>query len=505
MAINHQADALKLIDTQLAAVLAAPPALALAVFRDKARIIGDLVAAGSIHERAATMRVLDTASAAGLIEHYGPNAIATITAEEFWPEEAQIARSNRARPVTAQAKSVAELPSASLVPAAPAAAAMSTPAPAAVAPVIAASLDGKRLSVRRASDIAARPIAWLWPGRIGIGKLCLIAGVPGVGKSQFAAFLAAAVTGNQPLPCAEGIAPQGSVIILSAEDDESDTIRPRLDAAGADPARVLIVSSVHIDDGNKRKAFNLQADLALLEQQIAAAPDVRLVVIDPISSYLGRVDSHNNTDVRIVLEPLAELAARLRVAVVAITHFSKGSATRAADRVIGSIAFIAAARSAFMIAADPNDAERRLLVPVKNNLAKVSGGLAFRIGERAVGNNIIASRIEWQSDRVTETADDILAANAERTSDRSDAENFLIEMLGRGENPVTDLMAAAEHAGIPFIAVRRAKKKLRVRVFRKPTESGDSARASRWFWAFAPGPRPADATHARADVDGPCG
>jgi putative DNA primase/helicase len=156
------------------------------------------------------------------------------------------------------------------------------------------SLAGRSLFVRRASEIRPEPIEWLWPNRVAIGKQTMIVGEPGLGKSQLTAFMAAAITTGGQWPCNEGQAPLGSVIILSAEDDAADTIRPRLDAAGADPTRVLIVSAVRSDDGKGRRTFNLQADLDLLEQEIAKAGDMRLVIIDPISSYMGKTDSHRS-------------------------------------------------------------------------------------------------------------------------------------------------------------------------------------------------------------------
>src|SRR5262249_12400926 len=152
----------------------------------------------------------------------------------------------------------------------------------------------------------------------------------------------------------------GSVIILSAEDDAADTIKPRLMAAGADVNRVHIVSAVTLSAGKGRRMFNLQNDLALLEAEIARVGDARLVIIDPVSSYLGNTDSHKSAETRAILEPISEMAGRLRVAVVAVTHFSKGGGTSANNRVIGSVAFVAAARAAFIVTRDPDDESRRL-------------------------------------------------------------------------------------------------------------------------------------------------
>jgi putative DNA primase/helicase len=177
--------------------------------------------------------------------------------------------------------------------------------------------DGTRpaaeLISRCAGDIVPEKIEWIWPNRIARGKHTCIAGEPGTGKSQLTIAIVAAVTIGGEWPCGEGSAPLGNVIVLNAEDSASDTIVPRLLAAGADRARVTLVSAVRNPDGTRR-TLNLQADLALLEREIARIGNVALVIIDPVSSYLGKADSHNNSEVRGVLEPLSEMAERMRVA-----------------------------------------------------------------------------------------------------------------------------------------------------------------------------------------------
>jgi AAA domain len=154
------------------------------------------------------------------------------------------------------------------------------------------------LVICRASEIEPEAISWLWGGRIALGKQTLIAGEPGLGKSQLSISIIAAVTTGGTWPNGEGCAPKGNAIILSAEDGVADTIVPRLMAAGADLDRVHIVSAVRNPDQGSRRTFNLQTDLALLEQKLDLIGDVRLVAIDPVSSYMGAVDSHKNTDVR---------------------------------------------------------------------------------------------------------------------------------------------------------------------------------------------------------------
>jgi putative DNA primase/helicase len=346
------------------------------------------------------------------------------------------------------------------------------------------------LVIKRASEIEPTRISWLWPDRIAIGKQTLIAGDVGLGKSQLTAYLAAAVTKGGQWPCSEGQATPGSVVIFSAEDDAKDTIVPRLHAADADVSRVRIVEAVETDDGkgNKsRRMFHLEADLAQLEAALDEIGDVRLVIIDPISAYLGKVDAHGNSDVRGVLGAVAELAARRSVAVVAVSHWNKSGTGPAVNRVTGSGAFTAAVRAAFMVAKDPDDDERRLFVPMKTNIGPPKGGLAFRLEQRLVGkgNDIVAPNIVWESERITKTADEILAATDHAGPHQSavlEAVDWLQQLLARDAMQATLVQAEAEAAGLSWATVRRAKKVAGIETYRE----GGTGKAGHWFWRLPP-------------------
>jgi hypothetical protein len=350
--------------------------------------------------------------------------------------------------------------------------------------------SGPELIARCAADVKPEPVEWLWLGRIALGKLTLIAGEAGLGKSQVSIAMAAAVTIGGEWPCGEGRAPQGHVVILSAEDGAADTVVPRLMAAGADRHRVDLVSAVRDDDGKSRRAFDLSADLMLLERKISEVDNVRLIVIDPISSYLGsRVDSHVNAAVRAVLEPVSEMAARLRVAIVAITHPPKGTGnTTAINRFIGSIAFVAAARAAFMVTRDPEDDTRRLFLPVKNNLAPLGHGVAFRLEQRIIGDpaeRIVASSILWDDDPVTVTADQALQAldsGGGRTA-ATEAKEFLHGILTDGPMATAQVKREANAAGLSWATVRRAQARLGIRPIRV-AESGDGL-GGRGYWCWS--------------------
>jgi len=340
------------------------------------------------------------------------------------------------------------------------------------------------LVVHCAANIQPERVEFLWPGRFAIGKQSLIAGEAGLGKSQITISMVATVTTGGQWPCGEGLAPRGSVILLCAEDAAGDTIVPRLIAAGADLTKVQIITAVRDDNGRGRRAFNLQSDLQHLEAEIKKIGDVNFVVIDPISSYLGKVDSHVNSAVRGVLEPVSEVASRLRVAIVSVTHPPKGTGSTAINRFIGSIAFVAAARAAFMVTRDPDDADRRLFLPVKNNLALPGKGLAFRLEQRIVGDpgtDIVASAVAWESSPIDMTADAALqAVDAKASSNASptaEAGEFLKEFLATGSVPQSEVKAAAEGNGFSWATVRRAKKRLGIQATKDGMEGG-------WLWVL---------------------
>jgi putative DNA primase/helicase len=292
-------------------------------------------------------------------------------------------------------------------------------------------LEGNAV-VQCLADIEARPIAWLWRGRIARGKPTLIAGHPGLGKSQITASMTAVVTTAGLWPVDRSRAPLGSVLILSAEDDPADKIRPRLEAAGADIAKISILKAVvqYTPTGEElHRGFNLKSDIRQLERAIAEIGDVVLVVIDPISAYIGSTDSHNNADVRGLLAPLSDMASRQNVALVLVSHLNKGGAgTEALMRVTGSLAFVAAARAAYIVAKDPEDEHRRLFLPAKNNIAADTGGLAFRIEPCSIGDGIDTSKVTWESAPVKDvTADDVLKqpTDSEEKSALAEAKVFL--------------------------------------------------------------------------------
>ena len=348
------------------------------------------------------------------------------------------------------------------------------------------------------ADVTPKPIDWLWRNWFARGKVHVLAGEGGRGKSTILCDIASRTTRGEPWPDGSANAGRGSVIILAAEDDPEDTLAPRLLAVGADMQRIYLVRAAG-DPDRTRRAFNLQTDLARLEALIREKGDVSLVILDPVSSYLGKVDSHKNAEVRTVLEPLGDLAARLHVAVICNNHFSKGGGN-ANNRIIGSVAFVNQARAAFIVTPDPDDNTRLLLIPSKTNIGPMSYGLAYRlegVGLEVNANMIVTSRVAWDSSPVTITADQALAACSaagEGKSARSEAEMFLRETLANGPVPQKDVKDAVEGAGLAWATMRRAKNKLGVKTQRVSIGMDGSGH---WVWSLAAATCSADVQDAR--------
>jgi putative DNA primase/helicase len=335
--------------------------------------------------------------------------------------------------------------------------------------------------VVRVADVKAEPISWLWPGRIPLGKVSLISGDPGLGKSLISIALAAHVTCGTRWPVDRTHCPRGDVLMLSAEDDIADTIRPRLEAAGADVARVHVLQMIRDMDKDGAptvRGVSLKRDLAVLDELLTGRPGMRLVVVDPVSAYLGDVDSHNNADVRGLFAPLAELASRHRVAIVAVSHLNKSSGP-AMYRTSGSLAFVAAARAVFAVIKDKDEPSRRLMLPVKNNLGPDSTGLAYVVAQADNGAPMVA----WEPDPVTISADEAMRpTNDEERTATDEAMEWLRDILAGGPMPASEAHKQARQAGISDKALRTARERLSIRSIKEGGPFGTGEQ--RWIWCL---------------------
>ena len=313
--------------------------------------------------------------------------------------------------------------------------------------------------IKELADVEPLPINWFWFNRIPLGMLTLIFGDPSLGKSFLALYMAARVSIGGAWPdgnrMPDNSAPLGSVIILSAEDDLAHVIRPRLDSLGADVSRIISLEGVRVKDEEGRENqeyFNLQHHIPALQQAVRNCKDCKLVIIDPLNAYLGcKIDSHRDSDVRSVLAPLVELAEKNQVAVIAIQHLNKNSTSnKAIYRATGSLAFIAAARTAWLVSKDPSnpDSRRRLLTPAKHNILIDPTGLAFEL---------VDGKVVFENEAVNITSDEALGNTVEAVV-RDEAVAWLRDTLTPGKSLAsTELDKLAEAEGIKSRTLRRAK------------------------------------------------
>ncbi|HEU5340157.1 AAA family ATPase [Edaphobacter sp.] len=312
--------------------------------------------------------------------------------------------------------------------------------------------------LERGDAITIAPVNWLWNGWLAAGKLHLIGGQPGTGKTTIALDLAATVTTGGRWP--DGTrAQRGSVVIWSGEDDPSDTLAPRLLAAGADMSRVHIVTGVR--EGGDIYPFDPAHDTESLCRALAGIEDLRLIVVDPLVSAVAG-DSHKNAEVRRGLQPLVDLAQATRCALLGITHFSKNTGGREpVERITGSLAFGALARVVLVTAkreAEEDTPATSFLARAKSNIGPDGGGYVYGIKQNELSNSGISASVILWGEALEGTARALLD-DAERQDDEArDAVTFLRELLAGGPLPVKEVKRQAEGSGFAWRTVQRAMK-----------------------------------------------
>lgn len=305
------------------------------------------------------------------------------------------------------------------------------------------------------AEVEPSEIHWLMPNKIPQARLTVLVGDGGVGKSFLSLAIAATLSRGADWPGQPGSGGEpGTTVLMSAEDDASDTIRVRLDAAGADCSRIHIIEGVQRSERGEPAYFSILDDLAALEAKIEEV-GARLCIVDPVGAYLLGVDSHRDSSVRTALGPLAGLASRTRCAILSILHINKDrTAPKASDRVCGSVAFSNAARMGWFVGIDPEDESRRVFVPFKHNIIERPEGLAFQLIDGAV---------HWLPGTVALDAEAMLASGNENRTERSEAAEWLTETLARGPLPVAEIRRAAEADCHSWRTIERVKKSLNVR------------------------------------------
>ena len=299
------------------------------------------------------------------------------------------------------------------------------------------------VKIIRMSDVELTPVEWLWKPYLPFGKLSVLQGNPGEGKTYFAMHLAAACTNGKLLPNMERMEPF-NVIYQTAEDGLGDTVKPRLIEAGADLDRVLV-----IDDS--------EVQLTLSDERIERAiieNNARLVIIDPIQAYLGSdVDMNRANEVRPIFMRLGQVAQRTGCAILLIGHLNKAAGMQSLQRGLGSIDIAAAVRSVMFIGKLKHDPTMRILTHEKSSLAPPGVSLAFSLGDEG--------GFRWVGEYDI-TADEMLSGiEPQRETKTQQAKDLICTLLAGGKQVLSeDIDKAALERGIPGRTVRDAKREL---------------------------------------------
>ena len=299
------------------------------------------------------------------------------------------------------------------------------------------------VKIIRMSDVELTPVEWLWKPYLPFGKLSVLQGNPGEGKTYFAMHLAAACTNGKLLPNMERMEPF-NVIYQTAEDGLGDTVKPRLIEAGADLDRVLV-----IDDSD--------VQLTLSDERIEKAiieNNARLVIIDPIQAYLGAdVDMNRANEVRPIFMRLGQVAQRTGCAILLIGHLNKAAGMQSLQRGLGSIDIAAAVRSVMFIGKLKHDPTMRILTHEKSSLAPPGASLAFSLGDEG--------GFRWVGE-YNITADEMLSGiEPQRETKTQQAKDLICTLLAGGKQVLSeDIDKAALERGIPGRTVRDAKREL---------------------------------------------
>jgi len=320
--------------------------------------------------------------------------------------------------------------------------------------------DNLDITLICANDIKPQPIQWIWNGWLARGKLHILAGQAGAGKTTIAIQLAAIISDGGKFPDGSNTLP-GSILIWSGEDSVEDTLVPRLAAANANLGKVYFISDVVSVSRNSKRTFDPSIDMANLIARAESIPDLTLIVLDPIVSAVTN-DSHKNSEVRRSLQPVVDFGLKRNCAILGITHFSKGGQSKSIlDRVTGSLAFGALAR--IVLAAGEivgDDTTKRILCRVKSNIGADSGGFEYSLQEVELESDIYTSRIRWGGYQ-DGSANDLLSPPA--SNNAGDCVDFLKAILANGKMKVKDIFRVGYENGFNQDQLKRAKQKLKIK------------------------------------------
>lgn len=306
------------------------------------------------------------------------------------------------------------------------------------------------------ADVEPRPVDWLWEPYVALGMLTIVEGDPGAGKTFLVLSLAAGITRGQT---PEGNScTAGNVLYLSVENPPAEVLRPRFDALGGDPLRFQhLRGSKWQENGEDVFGAVSLADVSLLDEAISTT-QARLVVVDPLQSYLGAgVDFYRSNETRPVFDALAKLAEKYHCAVILVRHTTKQTGGKAIHRGNGGIDMIGVARSAMLAGALPDDPKCRALVHIKSNIGPFGPALGYVIGDDG--------SFAWTG-KSDVTAEELSAAPSRGDSALRKAQDWLKEFLAAGPRAQKDCVDVAGQSGIAAATLRRGKDALHVESYR---------------------------------------
>ncbi len=320
-------------------------------------------------------------------------------------------------------------------------------------------------------EIPVGALCWLWHRRLPLGSCVVVAGDSGLGKSTMTLDLARRVTRGEPWPDGQRGGPPGGVVIVNSEDPVAEVVRPRLEVAGADLSKIIVVERSVNEDGTP-KPFTVPDDMAILEAAIRRAR-ARFVVIDPLAAYLdSKTDSFKDQSIRRVLLYLQDLAVQENCCILVVQHISKSPTAHKAKHLgIGSVGIVNAARAAFAVMESPDDptGKEMLFAMTKSNWEERPDTLVYRL-DRSVENPAVA-QVTWlgTSERTADEVLSMMATPAEAAGGATDADEFLHELLrDEGPQPVTEILKRAAKEGITRAALNRSRERLEVLAVRQP-------------------------------------
>lgn len=336
-------------------------------------------------------------------------------------------------------------------------------------------------------DVKSETTEWLWPDKIPLGMYSMLVGVQGGTKSFLSLYMAAQISTGRPWADGEGKKQTiGSTIILSTEDSVSKTIKPRLQAAQADMGKIAVIPSFNIGDKTKG-LFNLTKDLDVLWDAVKQIPDLRLIIIDPISAYMEGKDENKNSEVREYLMPLSVMAAEKNIAIVGISHLNKNESASAEHRVIGSTGISATARAMWLIQTDQKDRDRRKMLFFKGNLSPKTTGLAYRITSAPIvtedGKTGQVGYCLFEKGILLETAKEELAppqGQNGRPRKQESAGDWLWKYLSDGPKPAADVYRDGKTEGYSERTLQNVKKKDEIQAVKNTLPEGGGY----WEWSL---------------------